>query len=108
MADGPIEIVDTEYWLSHWDELVDALHIAAELPEHEQAISPWWASRVTVVSPQWALEHLDELRAGLEEAAHVIGPEPQTLEPPPKAPSVRDMVRNAEPPSHDEDRGHGR
>ena len=99
--DGPIEIVDTEWWLNHMDELVAALHVAAELPDADQAITPWWASKLIVSSPQWALEHIDELRAGLEEGANRLGPQPE--------PRISDLLRNAKPPDdHSEDRGHGR
>ena len=98
-VDGPIEIVDTEWWLHHMDELVAALQAAAELPEHEAAISPWWASRVTIVSPQWALDHPDELRAGLEEASLQLGREPER--------SVEEFLDRAEPPDRErDDEGH--
>jgi hypothetical protein len=55
-----------EWRLDHVDELVDALTLAARLPDVDEPVRD---DEVALSHPDWWAEHPDELRAVLQEAA---------------------------------------
>ena len=58
-----------EWWLDHVDELVDALSVAATLPDVDEPVRD---TEVALSHPQWWADHPDELRAVLQEAAREL------------------------------------
>jgi hypothetical protein len=53
-----------EWWIDHPDELADALRIAAQAPERDQAVETT-ADEVRIEDPGWWADHVDELVDGL-------------------------------------------
>jgi hypothetical protein len=86
-----IVLSHAEWWLDHVDELVDALTVAARLPDVDEPVRD---DEIALSHPQWWADHPDELRATLEEAVRELEPpwldldaELQRERPPPEPPS---------------------
>jgi hypothetical protein len=60
-----VVISHPEWWLEHVDELVDALSVAATLPDEPDRIAE---TDVALSHPGWWAEHPDELVEALHEA----------------------------------------
>ena len=111
----PVVITQPGWWIDHIEELIEGLCVAATMPDEQPVFDA--ANSVALDQPGWWAEHPDELRAALRESITLEADAQRWLDIDAavaksydrdrSGKTVRDLLRDAEPPDHPEDRGHG-